>query len=93
MGEACTNFALATFRLIVKQDSTKIGLFMPKSMLDFVVDRLYGCDLNEAAEVSGYSKWTLMKIRQREIPNPGIKGIEALWHHFQKKEVKRLRAK
>lgn len=65
---------------------------MPQSMLDFVVAKLYGADLDAAAKVSGYSKHTLRKIRQGEIPNPGVRGIEALYHHLKAAEVRARRA-
>lgn len=65
---------------------------MPQSMLDFVVEKLYGADLDAAAKASGYSKHTLLKIRQGEIPNPGVRGIEALYHHLKTQEIRKRRA-
>lgn len=61
-------------------------------MLDYVVERLYGCDLEAAVKASGYSRFTLLKIRQREITNPGVIGTEKLYHHLKAQEVRKRRA-
>jgi hypothetical protein len=69
---------------------------MTTKMLDYVKGRLgevHGADLEAAATASKvYSSWTLLKIRQGKIPNPGVIGIENLFHYFKAQEVKRRRA-
>lgn len=37
------------------------------------------------------SKWTIQKIRLRQIGNPGVKSIEPLYHNLKLREVRRKR--
>jgi hypothetical protein len=62
-------------------------------MLDYVVARLKEAKVEDVAEATGQSAWTLRKIRIGAIPNPGIKSIEPLYRYFQAKEGKALRRK
>lgn len=64
---------------------------MSKSIHDYVVESLKASDVEAVERDTGISKWTLMKIRQRQIRNPGIKGIETLCRYFKAREAKDLR--
>jgi catabolite regulation protein CreA len=66
---------------------------MPQSMLDYVVDALNATKREDevVAKATGISKWTLRKIRIREIDNPGVKTVEPLYHYFKLREVKQRR--
>ena len=68
---------------------------MAQSMHDFVVESLRedrsATALERIAADTKISKWTLLKILQRQIKNPGIKSIEPLYHYFKRTEGKRLR--
>lgn len=63
-------------------------------MLDFVVEQLAPLTLDELEPIAndtGISKWTLQKIRLRQIENPGVKSIEPLYQHLKLRAVKRRR--
>lgn len=64
---------------------------MIQSIHDYVIASLKESDVETVERDTGISKWTLMKIRQRQIKNPGIKGIETLCRYFKSKEAKQLR--
>jgi DNA-binding phage protein len=65
---------------------------MAQSMHDYVVESLKGTDVETIANETGISRWTLQKIRLRQIKNPGVKGIEKLYQHFKLREIKKRRA-
>lgn len=63
-------------------------------MLDFVVGELAPLSMDELealATKTGISKWTLQKIRLRQIENPGVKSIEPLYRHLKIVEVRKAR--
>jgi hypothetical protein len=64
---------------------------MAQSMHEYVVSALQGSDLESVARDTKISKWTLQKIRLRQIKNPGVKGIETLYQHFKLQESNRRR--
>lgn len=61
-------------------------------MHDYVVNALQESDLELIARETKISRWTLQKIRLRQIKNPGVKSIEVLYQYFKLREVKRRRA-
>lgn len=60
-------------------------------MLDYVVSALQGRDLIAVEKATKVSRWTQLKIRQRQIKNPGVKSIETLYHHLKLEETKQRR--
>ena len=61
-------------------------------MHEYVVKSLKGCDLAAAEIATGISRWTLLKIRQRQIKNPGVNSVEPLYHYFKRLKPKRKAA-
>ena len=59
---------------------------MNTPLLDFVIDRLQSTKGSwpSVADGSGVPRRTLEKIARKEIPNPGIKHVEALAEYFRK---------
>jgi hypothetical protein len=58
-------------------------------MKEYVVESLKGCDLEKVSSDTKISRWTLLKIRQRQIKNPGVDSIEPLYHYFKRLEPRR----
>lgn len=60
-------------------------------MHDYVVEslRTHRQELEQIEDDTGISKWTLLKILQRQIKNPGVRGIEALDAYFRRREKRR----
>jgi hypothetical protein len=64
-------------------------------MQDFVVAALREIrfkDLEPVAKATKVSKWTIQKIRLRQIVNPGVRHVEPLYHYLKALESKRRRA-
>lgn len=66
---------------------------MPQSMHDYVVESLRErrSEIERIAADVKISKWTLLKILQRQIKNPGIKSVEPLYKYFKDREGAKLR--
>lgn len=67
---------------------------MPISMLEYVVrslSPLTARDIEALALETRISKWTIQKIRLRQIENPGVKSIEPLYHNLKLREIRRKR--
>lgn len=64
---------------------------MPRSIHEYVVESLKGIDLEPVFQKTRIPTSTLKKIRTGEIENPGVKGIETLFHYFKALEGKQLR--
>jgi hypothetical protein len=66
---------------------------MAQSIHDYVVESLRANrkGIDQVADATEISRWTLLKIMYRQIPNPGIKSIEPLYFHFKKIEGASLR--
>lgn len=64
---------------------------MAQSMHDYVVGSLkaYRGELEQIEDATGVSKWTLLKILQRQIENPGVKSIEILNAYFRRRDKRR----
>jgi hypothetical protein len=63
-------------------------------MLDFVVQALAPLSLDDLQQIdddTGISKWTLQKIRLRQIDNPGVRSIEPLYQYLKLRAVRRRR--
>lgn len=58
---------------------------MTDSMLDFVVAALHDADVDEVARDNHMSRWTVQKIRLRQIKNPGVLSVEPLFRYFKKR--------
>jgi DNA-binding phage protein len=69
--------------------------YKPFPIYDYVIDSLNnlnrGGDLHRVQKDTGIKRWTMMKIAIKQIPNPGIKSIETLYHYFKAREGKDLR--
>lgn len=62
------------------------------SMHEFVIDKLMESRGKWAAVAmfSGVPKRTLEKIARREIPNPGIKHVQALYDYFTRPKRRQM---
>lgn len=88
----CHFRSLATWGLMFKPKAARLASKMPQSMHEYVVASLKECDIAEVAKATKISKWTLLKIRQLQIKNPGVHSIEPLYHYFKLHETKKRRA-
>lgn len=64
-------------------------------MLDYVVKSLAPMSQAELADVAkdaDVSKWTAQKIRIRQIKNPGVDKVQALYDVLKLREIRRRRA-
>lgn len=52
--------------------------------LDRVIQFLRNCDINAVESDTGVSKWTLLKIRQRQIKVPSLESIDKLYSYARK---------
>lgn len=62
---------------------------MKTSIHDYILDHLQSAKGHwpSIASASGVPLRTLQKIARREIPNPGIKHVEAIADYFAKSET------
>ncbi len=88
----CLKMALATLGLQAKPETANLRAIMSKSRLDYVVAALNAADVEEVAAHTKISKWTLRKIRQRQIVNPGVASIDTLHEYFKRRESRRRKA-
>lgn len=79
--------------MTVKPEVASLVVTMAKSIHDYVVDSLKApeVDVDEVAAATKLSRWTILKIKYRQIPNPGIKSIEPLYRYFKDREGASLR--
>lgn len=64
-------------------------------MLDYVVTALSPMtqvELAAVAKEADISKWTAQKIRIRQIKNPGVDKVQALYDVLKMREIRRRRA-